>query len=137
MNNWSRSLLSFASKSNTTCLRWRGPYAEKKRTEARRSPYSLANTARYRSAASFPTPYGEMGTVGSSSLIGTRTAFPYTAADDAKTMRPGHCDRRNASSSRNVAAKLVSQSNDGDSTDGGTYALAAKWNTTSVQFWEK
>ena len=28
--------------------------------------------------------------------------------DDAKTMRPGHCDRRNASNSRNVAAKLVS-----------------------------
>jgi hypothetical protein len=51
-------------------------------------PVQTWRIASYRSAGSFPTPYGEMGTVGSSSRIGTRTAFRYTAAHDTKTIRP-------------------------------------------------
>ena len=41
----------------------------------------------YRSAASFATPYGEIGSGGDDSTVGMSTLVPYTDVDDEKTTR--------------------------------------------------
>src|SRR5262245_30844132 len=73
---------NFLTRSKTICFRSLGPNGENMRTEAPRKPYSLQKTFKYLSAASFDTPYGDMGKVRASSLIGSEIGLPYTAADE-------------------------------------------------------
>src|SRR5256885_1110789 len=47
----------------------------------------------YRSAASFVTPYGEIGSVGVDSDVGSCRLVPYTEVGDEKTTRPALSSR--------------------------------------------
>ena len=80
----------------------------------------------YRSAASFATPYGEIGSVAESSDVGICRVEPYTDVDDEKTTRRTPSSRA-ASRTLSVPSTLTALDVSGSCTDRGTEPSAPRW----------
>src|SRR3954454_5091403 len=85
----------------------------------------------YRSAASFVTPYGEIGSVGLDSTVGSCALVPYTDVDDEKTTRRTPSSRA-ASSTLSVPSTFTALDVSGSWTERGTDPSAPRWLTTST-----
>src|SRR5207247_11290612 len=93
--------------------------------------YAVAYHCKTRSNMSLVSPYELIGVFGCSSVIGTDSGEPYTAADDEKTNRLTGNSRR-ISSMAMPDATFVSKNTPGFETDSGINAFAAKWKTASI-----
>src|SRR5947208_2993984 len=85
----------------------------------------------YRSAASFATPYGEIGSGGVDSTVGSSGLVPYTDVDDEKTTRRTPSSRA-ASRTLSVPSTLTALEVSGSCTERGTEPSAPRWYTTST-----
>src|SRR6185436_9552345 len=82
------------------------------------------------STASFVQPYGLVGATAASSVIGTSTGLPYTAAVELNTRRETPA-ARTASSRASEPTTLVCQYSSGRWTDSPAAIFAAKCSTPS------
>src|SRR3954467_5575763 len=85
----------------------------------------------YRSAASFVTPYGEIGSVGVDSVVGSSGLVPYTDVDEEKTTRRMPSSR-DASRTFGVPSTLTALDVTGSWTGRGTGPSPPRWYTTST-----
>src|SRR5207253_2418257 len=110
---------------------WFGPKTLKYRSATVSSGYTRLKLTQYRSAASFETPYGEIGSGFAVSIRGRSPEFPYTDDDEAQTTRrtpSSRAARRTLSVPSTLTALVVS----GSCTERGTDGSAPWWNTTSM-----
>src|ERR671911_770951 len=110
---------------------WYGPKTLKYRSETISMPYTRLKLVQKRSAASFATAYGEIGSGACVSTRGSSPLLPYTDDDDALTMRRTPSSRA-ARSTLSVPSTLTAVVVSGSCTERGTDGSAPWWKTTSA-----
>src|ERR671934_1174692 len=110
---------------------WRGPKTLKYRSTTVSRSYTRLKLTQNRSAASFDTAYGEIGSGFWSSLRGNEPLFPYTDDEEATTTRRTFSSRA-ASRTLSVPSTFTAAVVSGSCTDRGTEGSAPWWKTSST-----